>query len=700
MGVDPILETVAPNASYGISLFFASNNVIGAPGAGNLIGGNVSNGIYLSILSSNNLIQGNAIGTAPASSNGGSGIGLGSLNLGNGGDGINLSGVSSNTIGGTAAGAGNVVSGNADYGVDDIGGSSTLIQGNLIGTDATGQEARPNAVDGVLVDQSPGSTIGGTASGAGNVISGNTGNGIHLTGGSSGALIQGNKVGTNLAGLAAVSNNADGILLEQSPSATIGGSAIGAGNVVSGNAANGIDLADAVSDGVLIQGNDIGVDSTGAGFVGNSGNGIRVKNSPGNQVLDNVISSNNFAGVFLNGSGASGNAIQGNLIGTDARGDQLSNLTDGIFIIQAPNNTVGGTTPADRNVISANTNNGVSVRGPLASGNLVEGNYIGLDPSGELNLGNVTDGVFIQNAPGNTIGGTASGAGNVISHDRIGVDIETFPDSQLGQAGGVFTGGQSDDNLVEGNLIGTDATGTRPLGNSAEGVLIVAGSGNTIGGTASTAGNVISNNLSNGVSIEASSASVDPTTGNLVEGNKIGTAVDGVAGMGNRASGVFVADAPNSTIGGTASGAANVISGNSVNGISISGAAATTLVVGNLIGVDATGLGKLANSQNGVDVEGAASVTIGAAAGLGRNVISGNGSSGVNLVGGSSADLVQANLIGVAADGSTSHAEQPVGCLRRGGHDGDHDRRDDAGLGQRDLGQLDGRDDHQRGHLG
>ena len=663
IGFDPIARTVGPNGGDGITLgLFTTNEVIGGPGAGNLIVGSLGSGINLPLLSTGDLIQGNIIGTAPLGG-GGSGIVLGALNLGNGGDGINIGGRSGSiTIGGSVAGAGNVISGSVGNGIHIDGGSNNLILGNRIGTDAAGANPVTNGGDGILINKSNGNTIGGTAPGAGNLISGSALDGIQVFA-SSRTLIQGNKIGTNLAGLAPIPNANNGILLEQSPHSTVGGSTTGAGNVVSGNSFNGVNIDQPTATGNLVQGNFIGVDANGEGFLGNSGNGIRVKNAPGNSILDNVISSNNFAGIFLNGSNSSGNLIRGNLIGTNAKGDQLSNLTDGVFIIQAPNNTIGGTTSLDRNVISANTNNGVSIRGPLATGNLVQGNYIGTDPTGRLNLGNVTDGVFIQNSSGNTIGGTTPGSGNVIAKNRIGVDIQTVSDANLGQAGGVFSGGRSDHNLVEGNLIGLDASGTVGLGNSAEGVLIVQGSNNQIGGTAPGAGNVIAGNLTNGVGIESGGSDLAPSTGNLIEGNKIGTAIDGLTPIGNRANGIFVADSPSNSIGGTASGAGNVIASNSVNGIIISGASGGTVILGNLIGVDVTGLGQLGNSQNGVDVEGASGVTVGSSAGLGRNVISGNGSSGIQFGTASTRDLVENNLIGVAADGRTPRPNNQSGIF-------------------------------------
>ena len=136
-------------------------------------------------------------------------------------------------------------------------------------------------------------------------------------------------------------------------------------------------------------------------------------------------------------------------------------------------NLIGGTTPAARNVISSNGQHGVHIYD--SADNQVEGNYIGTDVSGTKPLGNLQSGAYIDDgSANNTIGGTASGDGNVISANMLrGVHIDT----------------KSNNNLVEGNDIGTDATGTKPLANDDSGVLIAGGStGNIIGGsTTSTA---------------------------------------------------------------------------------------------------------------------------------------------------------------------------------------------------------------------
>src|SRR5262249_43168936 len=136
-------------------------------------------------------------------------------------------------------------------------------------------------------------------------------------------------------------------------------------------------------------------------------------------------------------------------------------------------------------------------------------------------------------------------------------------------------------NLVEGNRIGTDQAGTTVVPNH-EGVTIFSGADNTVGGTAPGAGNLISGNDIAVIIEEADS------TGNLVAGNRLGTDVTGTIALAN-VDGVQINQASNNTIGGTAPGSANLISGNS-GGVILFGVNATgNLVAGNLIGTDVTG---------------------------------------------------------------------------------------------------------------
>ncbi len=394
-----------------------------------------------------------------------------------------------------------------------------------------------------------------------------------------------------------------GVALEDVSLVTVGGTVAGAGNLISGN-------------------NNYG--------------------SPGGVCIEN---------------GATQNVVEGNLIGTDITG--LNALSDtvsteyGVLIASgASGNTIGGTTPAARNVISGNYGWGVGIDGPTTTGNVVEGNYIGTNLNGTANLGNAAVnpqfiGVVISNAPGNTVGGTAAGAGNVISgNSQDGVQITDYDyvNQDLGSS--------ATSNVVAGNLIGTDVTGTVAIAN-AIGVEIASGaSGNTIGGLTATpgteAGNVISGNNGPGIS--------DSGGSNLIVGNLIGTNAGGTAALANGSDGIDVL-ASGDTIGGTASGTGNVISGNTGEGIALS--SFSNVIAGNLIGTNITGTLALPNST-GVDDGGYDNTIGGTAAGAG-NLISGNAANGFTTAGDGSDDVIVGNKIGTDITGTVALANQGDG---------------------------------------
>jgi uncharacterized repeat protein (TIGR01451 family) len=305
------------------------------------------------------------------------------------------------------------------------------------------------------------------------------------------------------------------------------------------------------------------------------------------------------------------NVIEGNYIGTDVSGTvDLGNRLGGVFIVDGPNNTIGGTAAGARNIISGNDSFGISIQGNFGPGNLMQGNYIGTNIDGTAGLGNSGVGVGIS-AQNNTIGGTVAGARNVISGNAGGIDM----------GNSAATG-----NLVQGNYIGTDINGTADLSNTNNGVSIRDAGNNTIGGTDAGARNVISGNDAYGIGIIGSGV-----TGNLVQGNYIGTDINGIADLGNSADGVFLDNVANNnnTIGGTAAGARNVISGNNRFGIEFFGAGGN-VVQGNYIGTDINGTADLGNSAGGVGIgAGSGNNTIGGTNAGASNIISGNDSDGI-----------------------------------------------------------------------
>ena len=211
-----------------------------------------------------------------------------------------------------------------------------------------------------------------------------------------------------------------------------------------------------------------------------------------------------FAGTAIRMLLSSSNVVAGNYLGTDPTGTLAQGNQTGLFLQAGSDNRIGGNTFADRNVISGNLVDGIQVTGAGASGNLVQGNYIGLDVTATAALGNVNRGVAILDGAANTtVGGTTVGAGNVISGNR-GHGIE------IASAGTTGT-------RLQANRIGTDAGGATAIGNAGAGVSISAVATNTtIGGSVANAGNVIAFNGLDGVAMIGGGV-----TGHSIVGNSI-----------------------------------------------------------------------------------------------------------------------------------------------------------------------------------
>lgn len=242
-----------------------------------------------------------------------------------------------------------------------------------------------------------------------------------------------------------------------------------------------------------VEGCYIGTDATGSTGTNSQGNAIAISSSPNNVIggttpnARNVIASRD-GGISIFGFGGNGNQVLGNYIALNAAGDVALPVFQGIFV-GTSNNTIGGTTPGARNVIGAGEHGGIVIQpgGAFAiSGNVVQGNYIGTDATGNVGLGFVNYGVVIFNsANNNTIGGTAAGAGNVLSGNGWGFSIDGT------SAGG---DGPPTGNTVQGNFIGVGADGSTPVPNRVQGVRVGPSSNTTIGGITAGAGNVIAFN--------------------------------------------------------------------------------------------------------------------------------------------------------------------------------------------------------------
>ena len=392
---------------------------------------------------------------------------------------------------------------------------------------------------------------------------------------------------------------------------------------------------------------------------GEGANGLRL--TGGSSVVRGlVINRFDQSGIRFDIGG--GNRVEGNFLGTDVSGTAaLGNGLHGLEV-RSRGNTIGGATPQARNLVSGNALRGVHISATQVaaacvpatpcidvSDNVVIGNYVGTDVSGTQPLGNGAAGVLLFQATSVQVGGAGPGEGNVISGN--------------GTRGVAIAGGTASGNVVLGNRIGTDPTGTAAVPNQTLGVRIGGNSSlggahdNVIGGAGPGEGNVISGNLGVGVSVGGHS--------NQVLGNLIGTDVTGTVALGNEF-GLSLTSGPNNVVGGAA---ANVLSGNTVTGVSIVSLfnesdqaftdASGNTVSGNKIGTDTTGTVAIPNGTVGIYVDGALDEGEGAGPAdvpvvgtvISGNIISGNTGIGVNLRSLVSGTQITSNSIGTGSGG-------------------------------------------------
>ncbi len=593
-GGDGVLFTAPLGASAGGTV----------PTFRNVISGNHQNGVEFAGTGAsstlNNAVAGNFIGVGAN----------GSTAIPNTLAGVLVSaGAVNSIVGSTAAGGGNVISGNGDGGVAAVGSSTaTRVLGNLIGTDATGAVDVGNVGPGVSVSGAPSVIVGGGPIQQRNVISGNSEQGIILTGaGAAGASIVGNTIGLKASGVGALPNDEDGIFI-QSATATVGGPTANQENIIAANGQSGIAVSSSQASGAAITGNVIGLDGNGAA-AGNTSNGIAVSGAPNasiggfNAGQGNVISANGADGVQIAGAGATGAVIQGNRIGTNLTGQASRGNTGAGVDLRSTGATVGGSQVGSGNQISGNHTDGVLITGAAATGNSVVGNLIGIRP-GSPNpavLPNTDNGVHITDAANNTVG-SPSGINVIAGNGQHGVQID----------GAGATG-----NTVAGNDIGTD--GSVRLPNLSDGVLIEGGSGTAIG--SSGASNVISGNDGFGVTVDADGATL--------ENNLVGVDAGATAAIANLSGGVHVILGDGTQIG-TLTGVINVIGGNSGPGIALTGlSTADTTIVHNVVGK--SGPAGAPNTQGIVIQAGVTNTLIGGVSDQGPagNTVEGNTGTGI-----------------------------------------------------------------------
>jgi CSLREA domain-containing protein len=280
---------------------------------------------------------------------------------------------------------------------------------------------------------------------------------------------------------------------------------------------------------------------------------------------------NRIANPILIGSTGNTVTVTGNFLGSNPAGTSIPGALPAGNSVEADggSNTIGGPAPAARNLMVGDFNNGVlGIYLNAGDANLVQGNYIGTNAAGTAKLGTyLSDGILVR-TKNNQIGGVGA-AGNVIA---------------VNDGRGIFLIGGATGNTIQGNLIGTNATGTAGLstGNSF-GItgLNIAGA-NTIGGTAAGQGNVISGN-NFGITLN----NVGP--GWLIQNNRIGTDITGTSDVHNGQCGI-IADSGGGTIGGQVAGSANVIRFNEAQGVNIAGGAGWTVSENSIFGNGGLGI--------------------------------------------------------------------------------------------------------------
>ncbi|HYH65665.1 MAG TPA: Ig-like domain-containing protein, partial [Urbifossiella sp.] len=529
------------NWGAGIVIEDAPNNRVGSAGvdgrAGrNLIGYNQGGGVLVTGTgATGNVVAGNDIGGTRMTEEW---AGFWDYHgFSNGGAGITIESVG-NTVGGTGVDEDNLVVEN---------GQGIVVRGaGAVGNRVVGNAVFNNYDTGVSIDNAPGTEVGGTAAGAGNVISANGNWGVFVTGAdAAGTLILGNVIGTDPEGAGDYGNGNDGVYVLDAPGTVVG--APGAGNHIAANSGNGVRVEGATAAGTVIEANVIGVAFDPAGEVSlrNWAGGVVVTEAPATQIIGNLISGNTDGyGVWIEGLGSTNAVVRGNTIGTDSTGQFAIGNSSGVTVSGAPGAVV------EDNLISGNENGlAVTIDGlflfvvdesyaPYAH---VRGNTIGTDSTGQFAIPNL-DGVSVASAPAVQV------LGNLISGNHYSA---VFVSGYVGTSA-----------VIQGNLIGTDRTGLLPIPNGdygASSVVIDYQASAVVGGAGPGEGNVIG--ASAGY-VEVVSATDRDVT---IAGNMIGVGADGVTPLYGLSGGIeifanysFYTDPAVFVIGGSEPGAGNV----------------------------------------------------------------------------------------------------------------------------------------------
>ncbi len=542
-----------------------------------------ASGAGVTLNDSRNIILGNFIGLgldgSTPESNQGDGLVVNPTSLGNsiGATTTAVPGITANAI----SVASNVISSNKGNGIAIHGSLGNVLIANYVGTDVTGTLDRGNAGSGLVMDDGARvNSIGGTttfndSSGAlpdTNILSGNGGNGVLLTGDAHDNFLGSNFIGTDVTGNKALGNNLDGVaILDGAYNNLVAGTFVYLdpfvfANVISGNHGNGISVVNA--NGNTIHANYIGIGIDNQTPVGNALDGLLVAGTSANTQFGGVIplgtvsAANGENGVEIRDQ-ASGTVVFNTFAGEAAFQPftNLGNHGDGMLVTSTGLGNIIRT-----NVISNNHANGIEISGD-ATGLQVTDDIIGLNTNQKMPMRepNYRNGILISgNAHNIAIGGFQL---SVIFQNVVSGNVED----------GIAIVGNAHDNQIFNSYIGVNQTGTEGFGNGGSGVFIGGDTFHTtIGGANSPDGNLISGNRGNGITLAAA------TTGNTILDNLIGTNFRGTEPIPNLGNGIFIDNSSNNTVGGPDPENSNTIAFNMGAGVFVN-AGTGDAILGNSI---------------------------------------------------------------------------------------------------------------------
>ena len=500
----------------------ASNNVIGGeatggndptdavfvrPPQGNLISGNYANGVLISDGADSNEVAGNFVGTKAS----------GKTALGNALDGVAIVGADNNRIVGTTLNQDpfvfyNVLAGNGGNGLRITDSNSTTVYANFMGIGADNQKPVPNGGNGMLVSgSSQGVTLGGVIP-LGNVISGNTGNGLEISG-TAGGVVSWNSFIGQVAFGGIAPNQKNGVLItstnpgfqidDESTHNTIRTCLVG------GNKGNGIEITGA-ANGVQIIDTAVGTNSMISAPIPNKGSGIVIGGTAHN--------------IAIGGFRPSVEGFDGNFgVHVGSSGGYGIEFRDLAYDIVVYNTAVGvGTSP------TAGTDLSLAAKLPNRRGGILVGQGVtSVTLGGKLNerdaysnaiAFNGGDGIRIAGASGISVLGSI-----IQSNAGGGVTLQGGENNQLGESGNanaIVTNGKWGV-YASGSLAGSAVQGNQIRGNRGNGVVLRAAQGLLVGGTANGSGNTITRNKAFGL-LATGNCSGSTVEGNTIERNTAG----------------------------------------------------------------------------------------------------------------------------------------------------------------------------------